>query len=187
MVLALRVQGGYTLESLSNCALAVGRMLLGEAPPELPPLVASEVESETVWLVAKEQSKYWKNINIKACEPKEGFYSFVYQYFQFRLTSIFQTLKSSHLLFLVRYLREFFIPVLLRASAELLKAHRQDYMYQKFDMLEVPLMHDDVREKFSAQIMCSWVYNPLGFLETNYIRRKDLLDNEVLVVFAHEL
>ena len=65
-------QGGYTLESLSNCALAVGRMLLGEAPPELPPLVASEVESETVWLVAKEQSKYWKNINVKACEPKEG-------------------------------------------------------------------------------------------------------------------
>jgi histone deacetylase 6 len=47
-------------------------MLLGEAPPELPPLVASEVESETVWLVAKEQSKYWKNINPKACEPKEG-------------------------------------------------------------------------------------------------------------------
>jgi len=66
------LQGGYTLESLSDCALAVGRMLLGEAPPELPPLVASEVESETVWLVAKEQSKYWKNINIKACEPKEG-------------------------------------------------------------------------------------------------------------------
>ncbi len=49
-------------------------MLLGEAPPELPPLVASEVESETIWLVAKEQSKYWKNINIKACEPKEGPY-----------------------------------------------------------------------------------------------------------------
>jgi histone deacetylase 6 len=47
-------------------------MLLGEAPPDLPPLVASEVESETVWLVAKEQSKYWKNINVRACEPKEG-------------------------------------------------------------------------------------------------------------------
>ena len=74
MLLSSRLQGGYTLESLSDCALAVGRMLLGEAPPELPPLVASEVESETVWLVAKEQSKYWKNINIKACEPKEGSY-----------------------------------------------------------------------------------------------------------------
>jgi histone deacetylase 6 len=53
-------------------------MLLGEAPPELPPLVASEVESETVWLVAKEQSKYWKNINIKACEPKEGLLFFLF-------------------------------------------------------------------------------------------------------------
>jgi histone deacetylase 6 len=66
------MQGGYTLESLSNCALAVGRMLLGEAPPELPSLVASEVEAETVWLVSKEQSKYWKSINVKACEPNEG-------------------------------------------------------------------------------------------------------------------
>jgi histone deacetylase 6 len=74
-LLSLWLQGGYTLDSLSNCALSVGRMLLGEAPPELPPLVASEVESETVWLVAKEQSKYWKNISARACEPKEGFYS----------------------------------------------------------------------------------------------------------------
>jgi histone deacetylase 6 len=169
MFLSLRLQGGYTLESLSNCALAVGRMLLGEAPPELPPLVASEVESETVWLVAKEQSKYWKNINIKACQPKEGFYSFVCQYFLMKLTSISQTLKSSHSLFPVRYLRGLFIIAQLRASAELLKAHRQDYMYQKFDMLEVPLMHDDVREKFSAQIMCSWVYHSSGLSETNYI------------------
>ncbi len=81
-------------------------MLLGEAPTELPPLVASEVESETIWLVAKEQSKYWKNINTKACEPKDGSYSFVYQCVLSKLTSIFQTLKSLHSLFPVRYLRE---------------------------------------------------------------------------------
>ncbi|KAH8996551.1 histone deacetylase complex protein [Lactarius hatsudake] len=110
------LEGGYTLESISNCALAVGRMLLGEAPPELPTLVASEVEAETVWLVAKEQSKYWKNINIKACLPKEEFEELAFD-----------------------------VP-------EILKAHRQDYMYSNFGMLEVPLM----------------------------------LDNEVLVVFAHE-
>ncbi|KAF8271520.1 histone deacetylase complex protein [Lactarius quietus] len=122
--LVAALEGGYTLESISNCALAVGRMLLGEAPPEMPTLVASEVEAETVWLVAKEQSKYWKSINIRACEPSE----------------------------------------------EILKAHRQDYMYSTFGMLEVPLMHDDVREKFSAQVMCS----------------KDMLENDVLVVFAHE-
>jgi len=56
-----------------------------------------------------------------------------------------------------------FMLVLIRASIELLKAHRQDYMYQKYDMLQVPLMHDDVREKFSAQIMCSWVLSYLEF------------------------
>lgn len=60
-----------------------------------------------------------------------------------------------------------FILVVLKVSTELLKAHRQDYMYQKFDMLEVPLMHDDVREKFSAQIMCSWVYYVFNLLEIN--------------------
>jgi len=47
------------------------------------------------------------------------------------------------------------MPPPLNVLPELLKAHRQDYMYRNFDMLEVPLMHDDVREKFSAQIMCS--------------------------------
>ena len=45
---------------------------MGEAPPEVAPLVANEVGSETVWLVAKHQSKYWKSIDVKACEPKEG-------------------------------------------------------------------------------------------------------------------
>ena len=128
---------------------------MGEAPPELPPLVASEVESETVWLVAKEQSKYWKSINIKSCEPKEGLYSSVYvlfpeghvdspdfEEFAFAIPGAISA-KKSHV----------FLP--LKVSAELLKAHRQDYMYKEFDMLEVPLMHDDVRERFSAQIMCS--------------------------------
>ncbi|KAI0259417.1 histone deacetylase complex protein [Gloeopeniophorella convolvens] len=132
--LVVALEGGYTMESLSNCALAVARMLLGEAPPELPPLVASEVESETVWLVAREQSKYWKNINVAACEPREDFEELT-----------------------------FTIP-------ELLKAHRQDYLYRTFEMLEVPLMYEDMEEKFSTQIMCS----------------KDFLDTDIIIVFAHE-
>jgi histone deacetylase 6 len=47
-------------------------VLLGEPPEELPPLIAGEVGCETVWLVAKEQSKYWKNVDPKACEPQDG-------------------------------------------------------------------------------------------------------------------
>lgn len=35
-------------------------------------MVASEVATETIWHVALEQSKYWKNIDPKACEPVEG-------------------------------------------------------------------------------------------------------------------
>ena len=75
--------------------------------------------------------------------------------FSLKLTSILQSLKSLHLLFPVRYMRECLIFFFTKGPAELLKAHRQDYMYKKFEMLEVPLMHDDVRERFSAQIMCS--------------------------------
>ena len=100
------MQGGYTLESISNCALAVGRMLLGEAPPELPPLVASEVEAETVWLVAKEQSKYWKSINIKGCEPSEGL-NFCPSLF-LRLISPSQNSRNSYLTFQVRLPRALF-------------------------------------------------------------------------------
>ena len=65
-------QGGYNLDSISNSALAVTRVLLGQAPDELPPLVASEEATETVWLVAKQQSKYWSSIDAAACEPREG-------------------------------------------------------------------------------------------------------------------
>jgi hypothetical protein len=45
---------------------------LGEAPDELPPLEANAAATETVWLVARQQSKYWKNVDPKACEPREG-------------------------------------------------------------------------------------------------------------------
>lgn len=65
-------KGGYNLTSISHSALAVTRVLLGEAPDELPPMIASEAATETVWLVAKEQSKYWKSVDPKSCEPREG-------------------------------------------------------------------------------------------------------------------
>ena len=48
------------------------KIILGDMPPELPPLVASETATETIWQVALEQSKHWKNIDPKACEPIEG-------------------------------------------------------------------------------------------------------------------
>jgi histone deacetylase 6 len=66
------VQGGYNLDSISNSAVAVARVILGEAPDQLPPMTAGEAATETVFLVAREQSKYWKSVDPKACEPREG-------------------------------------------------------------------------------------------------------------------
>lgn len=60
------------MASISDSALAVARILMGQAPDELPPLVASEAATETVWLVAREQSKYWRSVDPKSCEPQEG-------------------------------------------------------------------------------------------------------------------
>ena len=38
----------------------MAQVILGDAPPELGPMVASDIATETVWQVAIEQSKYWK-------------------------------------------------------------------------------------------------------------------------------
>jgi len=53
-------------------------VLLGEAPDEIGPLTANEAGTETVWLVAREQSKYWKSVDPKACEPQEGAFPNLY-------------------------------------------------------------------------------------------------------------
>ena len=65
------LQGGYDLKAISDSALAVGQVLLGETPAELPPLQASEIATEVMHQVAKVQSKYWSSIDVKACEPPE--------------------------------------------------------------------------------------------------------------------
>ncbi|KAJ4483351.1 histone deacetylase complex protein [Lentinula aciculospora] len=69
--LVVALEGGYNLDATMNSALAVTKVILGEAPDPLPPMHASETATETVYLVAKEQSKYWKSIDAKSCEPRE--------------------------------------------------------------------------------------------------------------------
>ncbi|KAJ2931488.1 hypothetical protein H1R20_g5629, partial [Candolleomyces eurysporus] len=123
------LEGGYNLDSISKSALAVTRVLLGQAPDELPPLTASEEATETVWLVAKEQSKYWKSVDPKACEPQETF-----EDISFSIT-------------------------------EILKGHRQYYLYTKHNMMEIPLMNENLANRFSGQVMCT----------------SDLLDNETMI------
>ncbi|EPS99814.1 hypothetical protein FOMPIDRAFT_1146984 [Fomitopsis schrenkii] len=132
--LVVALEGGYNLDAISVSALAVARVILGEVPPQLGPMVASEVATETIWHVAMEQSKYWKNIDPKACEPVEDIEQITFS-----------------------------IP-------ELLKAHRQDYLFRTHNMLDVPLMTQGLVDRFSTQVACT----------------DDIMQNPTLVIFVHE-
>ncbi|KAG5353769.1 hypothetical protein C0989_002552 [Termitomyces sp. Mn162] len=132
--LVVALEGGYNLDSISRSALAVTNVLLGEAPGALPPMVAGEEATETVFLVAHEQNKFWKSVDPKSCEPREG------------LEEI-----------------SFSIP-------EVLKAHRQHYLYTQHDMMQIPLLTPDLERRFSTQISCT----------------SDLFENNTMVVFLHE-
>ncbi|TFK54417.1 histone deacetylase complex protein [Heliocybe sulcata] len=132
--LVVALEGGYNLDAISNSALAVARTIVGEEPPEIPPMVASETATETVWLVAKEQSKYWQSVLPRAAEPRE------------ELEDI-----------------SFSIP-------EVLKAHRQDFLYRKYNMLQIPLLTSIMEERFGGQIMCT----------------SDIMENTTMVIFVHE-
>ncbi|KAF7376214.1 Histone deacetylase complex protein [Mycena sanguinolenta] len=131
--LVVALEGGYNLDSITKSALAVTEIILGEAPPEMRPMVASEAAAETVWLVAREQSKYWKSVSPKACEPQEE-------------TSF-----------------TFSVP-------EILKLHRQYYLYSKHDMMQVPLVGAELEHRFSAQVMCT----------------PDIFQKDTLVFMIHE-
>ncbi|EKM54390.1 uncharacterized protein PHACADRAFT_196818 [Phanerochaete carnosa HHB-10118-sp] len=132
MLVAL--EGGYCLDAISSSATAVAKVLVGEAPPELPPMVASDIATETIYQVAVEQSKYWKCMDPKAVEPQEEL----------------QELAVS-------------IP-------ELLKAHRQNYLFKTHKMLQVPFVTQELTDRFFSQVTCT----------------PDIMDNETLVVFVHE-
>ncbi len=58
----------------ANSALAVTKVLLGDEIPDLPPMEASDIAVEVIYQLAKIHSKYWRNIDVRACEPLLGKY-----------------------------------------------------------------------------------------------------------------
>ncbi|TBU50538.1 histone deacetylase complex protein [Dichomitus squalens] len=128
------LEGGYCLDAIANSALAVTQVILGGMPPQLEPMIASEAATETIYQVAMEQSKYWKNLDPKACEPIEE------------------------------------LEPIAISLPEMLKSHRQDYLFRVHRMVEVPLMNQALIERFSAQVACT----------------PDIMENETLIVFVHE-
>ncbi|KAJ6499967.1 histone deacetylase clr3 [Mycena vitilis] len=132
--LVVALEGGYNLDSITKSALAVTDVILGGTPAEMKSMVASEAGAETVWLVAREQSKFWKSVSPKACEPQE---------------------EAASLAFSV---------------PEILKLHRQYYLYSKHDMMQIPLVGPELELRFSAQVMCT----------------PDIFEKDTLVFLIHE-
>lgn len=64
------LEGGYNLASIRDSAVAVMRVLLGEAPPSCPPMTANTEGTETVFQAARVQTKYWKSIKAPPFEPE---------------------------------------------------------------------------------------------------------------------
>jgi hypothetical protein len=65
-------KGGYNLTAIASSALAVTRVLLGEAPPRIKVLNVMAVATQTIWEVARVQKQYWDILDVPACEPAQG-------------------------------------------------------------------------------------------------------------------
>ncbi|KAF3204077.1 Histone deacetylase hda1 [Orbilia oligospora] len=63
---AVCLEGGYNLNSISNSALAVARTLMGEPPEPLHDVHASPKVAEVVNQVIIQQSQYWKCMEYKS-------------------------------------------------------------------------------------------------------------------------
>ncbi|KAH7108352.1 hypothetical protein BKA62DRAFT_18946 [Auriculariales sp. MPI-PUGE-AT-0066] len=130
------LEGGYKLDAISNSSVAVARVLLGEAPPALQPIIASEVATQTVWLCSRVQSRYWKSIVPKALEPPE------------------------------------YEPDPTYTVTEILSSHRRKHLYDRYEMMDIPLLDPDLRELYKGQLLCS----------------PDILSNtNTTLVFVHDI
>ena len=85
-------QGGYNLLATANSALAVAKVLLGDEVPDLPPMEASDIAVEVVYQLAKIHSKYWKNIDVRACEPLLGEKLYQYAGISIRCLTVLESL-----------------------------------------------------------------------------------------------
>ena len=75
-------------------------------------------------------------------------------------------------------------------SLELLKAHRQEYLYSKYNMVEIPLLDSEVDERYQSQVISTYVHS---FYQFYYYSNKfvhvspDIMEKETLVLLVHQL
>ncbi|KAL7267452.1 Histone deacetylase hda1 [Rhizina undulata] len=65
------LEGGYNLKSISNCAVAVTKVLMGETPGILDDEVASQIAVEVVDKCVLQQTRYWPCLKLLKMLPAD--------------------------------------------------------------------------------------------------------------------
>lgn len=116
-------------------------------------LEASELATEVMYEVSKVQSKYWKSIDIKTCEPPEGKVSL-----SFIITanvmkkSLMRMGSHQSSLYRVRSVDDHLVDA--EGCQDLLKIHRAHHMFTKHGLFQIPLASAELEAAFAGQIIC---------------------------------
>ena len=111
--------------------------MLGETPPELGALQASEVATEVIHQVAKVHSKYWKSIDPVSCEPPEG-----------------KPPLIDVKIWLMTLVTEIDNKPATLSIPDLLKIHRAHHMFETHRMFQIPLASEELESAFGGQVIC---------------------------------
>ncbi|KAK4688388.1 histone deacetylase 6, partial [Tremellales sp. Uapishka_1] len=153
------LEGGYNLNAISDSALAVAHVLLGETPAELDVSEASELATEVIYQVAKVQSRYWKSINVPSCEPPE-------------------VTETEDIAPVISIPGMSCYGIDRGASdgnpKDLLKIHRAHHLYTKYKLFQIPLASTELEDNFGGQIICTENVYEAG-------------PSSTMVVFVHDL
>lgn len=133
------VQGGYNLESISNSALAVTKVLLGDPLPPLPPLSPSEAALETVWEVGMAQSPYWECMAPRVPAPRKGRFNSL-PLINYPDVCCIEALSDRRSHWTVRFVGSVLLsPELTMLSQEILNKHRAESLFATHNIIQVPL------------------------------------------------
>lgn len=103
--------------------------------------------------MAREQSSFWKSIDVDSCEPKPGIY---HAGCPRNNLSNNVTGPRPQSLSLAGTAFGYVVKCLLIARAEILRDHRQSFIFSKEGLLSLPLL-PDVARFFEGQVACSLV------------------------------
>lgn len=173
LLVVLSIQGGYNVDAISNAALACTRVLLGETPDMLGPMTASDSATQTVSDVSKVQSRHWKSIDPRACQPRDCESTWIPFFLPpplsnadcFKCSSLVEQLSERNRILLPMSLVSLevligpdeccsLIPVPSTLS-ELLLAYRNQHLYSRYRLCSFPLVTPELERAFPEHVLCS--------------------------------